>query len=54
MEVLRLDRGDGDERYANRWAGTIDELAIYGSALSQDTIQRHYSTFVYGTNTSLP
>ncbi len=39
---------------ANLWAGTIDELAIYGSALSQDTIQGHYSTFVYGTNTSAP
>jgi hypothetical protein len=39
---------------ANRWAGTIDELAIYSSALSQNTIQGHYSTFVFGTNTSAP
>jgi hypothetical protein len=38
----------------NRWAGTIDELAVYGSALSQDTIQIHYSTLVYGTNTAGP
>ena len=37
-----------------RWAGTIDELAVYGSALSEDTIQGHYSTFVYGTNTAGP
>ncbi len=44
----------GTSETANRFAGTIDELAIYGSALSQDTIQVHYSTYVYGTNTSAP
>lgn len=38
----------------NRWAGTIDELAIYGSALSQNLIQQHYSKFFYGTNTAAP
>ena len=44
----------GTSMTANRWAGTIDELAIYGNALSENTIQGHYSTFVYGTNTSAP
>jgi hypothetical protein len=39
---------------ANRWAGTIDELAIYSSALSLNKIQVHYSRFVYGTNVSPP
>jgi hypothetical protein len=33
-----------------RLAGTVDELAVYGSALSQATIQTHYSRFFYGTN----
>ena len=36
------------------WAGTIDELAIYGSALSLTTIQAHYSSFVYGVNIVKP
>src|SRR5208282_5915144 len=38
----------------NRWAGTIDELAVYTNALSQNAIQQHYSAFVYGTNTASP
>ena len=38
----------------NRWAGSIDELALYSSALSQNTVQLHYSKFFYGTNTSAP
>lgn len=38
----------------NRQAGTIDELAIYGSALSSATIRVHYGKFVSGTNTSPP
>jgi len=46
--------GMGNTINANRWPGTIDELAIYGSALSENTIQGHYSTFVYGTNTAAP
>jgi len=33
-----------------RLAGTVDELAIYGSALSASTIQTHYARFVYGVN----
>jgi hypothetical protein len=37
-----------------RWAGTIDELAVYTNSLSQNTIQLHYSAFVYGTNTAPP
>jgi len=39
---------------ADRWSGTIDELAIYSSALSQNTIQSHYTKFFYGTNTAAP
>ena len=39
---------------ANRWAGTVDELAVYSSALSLNTLQVHYSRFVYGTNVSAP
>lgn len=31
-------------------AGTVDELAVYGSALSASTIQTHYSRFYYGVN----
>ena len=39
---------------SNRWAGTIDELAIYSSALSQNSVQVHYSKYFYGTNTVAP
>ncbi len=38
----------------NAWSGTIDELAIYGSALSANTIAIHNSKFLYGTNTASP
>ena len=34
--------------------GTIDELAVYNSALSQNTLQVHYSRYLYGTNVSAP
>jgi hypothetical protein len=34
--------------------GTIDELAIYSSALSASTIAIHNSKFVFGTNTTAP
>ncbi len=44
----------GTSTVNNRWAGTVDELAIYTAALSQSTIQQHYSAFLYGTNTSPP
>ena len=37
-----------------RFNGRIDEVAVYGSALSENTIQVHYSRFVYGTNVSPP
>lgn len=37
-----------------RWVGTIDELAVYSSALPQNTVQRHFSNFYYGTNTAKP
>jgi hypothetical protein len=46
--------GTGTSITDNRWAGTVDELAVYTNALSQNTIQRHYSAFVYGTNTAAP
>jgi hypothetical protein len=36
------------------WDGTVDEVAVYGTALSQDAIQTHYSKFFYGTNTAAP
>ncbi len=36
------------------FSGTIDEVSVYGSALSLNTIQVHYSRFVYGTNVSAP
>ena len=38
----------------NLWAGTVDELAIYTNALSQNIIQQHYSKYFYGTNTAPP
>jgi hypothetical protein len=37
-----------------QWTGTIDEVAVYNAALSSADLQIHYSTFVYGTNTSGP
>ena len=36
------------------WTGNIDELAIYNSALSANTIAIHNSKFLFGTNTSAP
>jgi len=36
------------------WSGTIDELAIYSSALPANTIAIHNSKFLYGTNTAGP
>jgi len=38
----------------SRWGGTVDELAIYGTALSGATIQSHYTKLVYGTNVAPP
>ena len=38
----------------NRWWGAVDELAIYGSALSESAIQTHYSKYISGTNISPP
>jgi len=38
----------------NAFNGTIDEIAVYGSALSLNTLQVHYSRFLYGTNVSAP
>ncbi|HEX2749779.1 MAG TPA: LamG-like jellyroll fold domain-containing protein [Verrucomicrobiales bacterium] len=36
------------------WFGTIDELAVYGSALSANTVAVHNSRFVFGTAVSPP
>jgi hypothetical protein len=36
------------------WVGTVDELAIYGSALSANTIAVHNSRFIYGTAVTAP
>ncbi len=46
--------GLGDNVPGGFWSGTVDELAVYGSALSQNDIQIHYSAFAYGTNTAAP
>lgn len=39
---------------STRWVGTIDELSVYGSALSENAVQTHYSRYYYGTNVSAP
>lgn len=36
------------------WNGTIDELAVYGSALSANTIAIHNSRFLFGTAVAAP
>ncbi len=36
------------------WFGTIDEMALYGSALTATDVAIHYSKFAYGTNTVAP
>ncbi len=36
------------------WTGTIDEVAVYGSALPASTIAVHNSKFLFGTNTTSP
>jgi len=36
------------------WHGTIDELAVYSSALAGTNIAIHNSKFLFGTNTSPP
>jgi hypothetical protein len=46
--------GIGDVTTGNRWGGTIDELAIYGTNLSAATIAGQYTKFVFGTNTVPP
>jgi hypothetical protein len=44
----------GNLATSNRWAGAIDELAIYSTALAPATIQTHYGKYFYGTNTAAP
>ena len=46
--------GRGANAPGYSWNGSIDEVAIYSSALSQTAIQTHYANLVYGTNTSGP
>ena len=46
--------GTGPNTAANWLYGAVDELAIYGAALSQNTIQIHYSSYFYGTHTAAP
>jgi hypothetical protein len=38
----------------NRWAGTVDELAVYSTALSAGMLQSHYTKFFFGTNIAPP
>lgn len=44
----------GTTTVANRWGGTVDELAIYGAALSAADVQSHFTKFYYGTNSAPP
>ena len=44
----------GKDRTNYRWIGTIDELAVYSTALPPNTVQTHYSKYFYGTNTAAP
>lgn len=46
--------GRGANAPGYSWNGTIDEVALYSTALSQATLQTHYANLVYGTNTSAP
>ena len=39
---------------ANAWNGTIDEIAIYSDALSENAIAIHNSRFIYGTAVTAP
>ncbi len=39
---------------ASTWNGTIDELAIYGDALPDNTIAIHNSRFIFGTAVTAP
>jgi len=44
----------GSTATANWLYGSVDELAIYNSALSENTVQIHYSSYFFGTNTAPP
>jgi hypothetical protein len=46
--------GSISTNYPGLWSGSIDELAIYGSALPASTIAVHNSRFLYGTNVVAP
>jgi len=43
----------GPSATANQLVGSVDELAIYSSALSESTIQLHYSSYFFGS-TNVP
>lgn len=45
---------DGTDVPIEAWTGSIDELAIYGDALSENTIAVHNSRFIYGTAVTAP
>jgi len=44
----------GNTTTDSRWVGTIDEVAVYSSALSAADIQSHFTKFFYGTNNAPP
>lgn len=46
--------GDDGGGPLNGWIGSIDELAIYGDALSENTLAVHNSRFVFGTAVTPP
>jgi hypothetical protein len=45
---------DFDSRPVTGWLGTIDEVAVYGDALSPTTLAVHNSRFRFGTAVSAP
>jgi hypothetical protein len=44
----------GTTATANWLNGSVDELSIYSSALSENSVQLHYSSYFFGTNTAPP
>ena len=51
---IGLSGRDFNNAVQEPWKGFIDELAVYGSALSANTIAVHNSRFVYGTAVTAP
>lgn len=46
--------GNAGEGPVDAWKGSIDELAIYGDALSANTLAVHNSRFIFGTAVTAP